>query len=86
MLILTLITLDRYLSIVKPFNERRNAIIPAIALTTLLWALSFSLSYVPLSGLFGGYFGPHFYATNGLCLPLNIHNPFDKGEFCCVGT
>ncbi|OXA60100.1 Relaxin receptor 1 [Folsomia candida] len=78
-LILTLITLDRYLSIIKPFSERRNAMLPAISVISVLWTVSFLLSFVPLYSLFEGYFGPYFYTSNGLCLPLNIHNPFDSG-------
>lgn len=79
-LILTLITLDRYLSIIKPFSERRNAMLPAISVISVLWTVSFLLSFVPLYSLFEGYFGPYFYTSNGLCLPLNIHNPFDSGN------
>lgn len=78
-LILTLITLDRYLSIVRPFAAERSraSIVPALAIIIFLWGLSFTLSYLPLSGLFFDFFGSDFYSTNGLCLPLNIHNPYD---------
>lgn len=78
-LILTLITLDRYLSIVRPFAERRNSMVPAVGVITGLWIFSFLLSYLPLSGLAANYFGSNFYTSNGLCLPLQIHNPFDQG-------
>ena len=78
-LILTLITFDRYLSIARPFAAERSraSIIPALSIVTFLWVLSSVLSYIPLSGLFLDFFGPDFYSTNGLCLPLNIHNPYD---------
>ncbi|CAG7830412.1 unnamed protein product [Allacma fusca] len=78
-LILTLITLDRYFSIVRPFAAERSraSISPALAIISFLWIVSFSLSYLPLSGVFVQFFGTDFYSTNGLCLPLHIHNPFD---------
>lgn len=78
-LILTLITLDRYLSIVKPFAERTSSLRPGIAIITILWVISFALSYLPLSGFIDEYFGKEFYTSNGLCLPLQIHNPYDPG-------
>lgn len=77
--ILFLITLDRYLSIVRPFAERTNALIPAVLICALLWAISIFLSYAPMCPWFRDYFGRSFYTSNGLCLPLHIHNPFETG-------
>ena len=77
-LILALITLDRYLSIVRPFAEKKTTMPIAIGLITILWVISLSLAYLPLSGFFVEYFYD-FYTTNGLCLPLQIHNPYDSG-------
>jgi hypothetical protein len=74
-----MITLDRYLSIVRPFAERRNSMLPAVLIILTIWLCSFLLCWVPLSGGFQNYFGLDFYKSNGLCLPLHIHNPFDKG-------
>lgn len=78
-LILFLITLDRYLSIVRPFAERRNALIPAILISTLLWTVSICLCCAPFCPWFQGYFGKSFYTSNGLCLPLHLHNPYETG-------
>lgn len=77
-LILALITFDRYLSIARPFAQKSTSMRAALGLVVILWLTSFLLSYLPLSGLFNGYFG-HFYGSNGLCLPLQIHNPYDSG-------
>lgn len=80
-LILTLITLDRYLSIARPFAEKAfiTSNISAIFLIFTLWIISFILSSIPFVELFENYFNNEFYTTNGLCLPLQIHNPFDSG-------
>ncbi len=77
-LILALITLDRYLSIVQPFAEKPATLFYAVGLVTVLWLTSFLLAYLPLSGLGSSYF-QDFYSSNGLCLPLQIHNPYDPG-------
>jgi len=76
-LIITLITLDRYSSIVRPFAGRQMSVKSSYAICIGLWVLSFGLSFLPLCGLFDNYFGNNFYAGNGLCLPLHIHNPYD---------
>jgi len=78
-LILTLITLDRYVSIVQPFKEKTTSLNIAFGICIFLWIISFLLSYIPMSGVFYDYFGVTFYTGNGLCLPLHIHNPYDKG-------
>lgn len=64
----------------RPFAERTNSLRFPIAIITFLWIISFSLSYIPLSEFMSNhYFGFEFYTSNGLCLPLQIHNPFDPG-------
>jgi len=77
-LILALITLDRYLSVVRPFAEKSTSKSIAFGLLSFIWLFSFLLAFLPLSGLFDGYF-EHFYSSNGLCVPLQIHNPYDTG-------
>jgi len=77
-LILALITLDRFVSIVRPFHEKNTTLSFAIGLVSVLWVISFLLADLPLTGIFPQYFRD-FYTTNGLCLPLQIHNPYDSG-------
>ncbi|XP_035704191.1 relaxin receptor 2 isoform X2 [Folsomia candida] len=77
-LILFLITLDRYLSIVRPFAEKNSSMNVAYSICGSLWLCSFILAATPLLGPFSSYFDG-FYASNGLCLPLHIHNPYDSG-------
>jgi hypothetical protein len=78
-LILTLITLDRYYSIVSPFAERYSLCPIGIGIIGVLWFLSLGLSCFPFWDAMSSYFGTEFYTSNGLCLPLQIHNPFDPG-------
>ena len=80
-LILSLITLDRYLSIARPFADKSfmTSFVSAFMLTMSLWLVSFLLSFIPLTKIFEEYFRNEFYTRNGLCLPLQIHNPFDDG-------
>jgi len=75
---LALITLDRYTSIVRPLSAKSTSMSSAVGLVSLLWLFSFLLSYLPLSGLLRDYFHD-FYGTNALCMPLQIHNPYDAG-------
>lgn len=76
--ILTIITIERYRSImsIKRFEEaaqkRRARLYVALA-----WLFSFLIAFYPL--LEWLLQNSDYYATNGLCLPLHIDQPFSHG-------
>ncbi|CAL4160502.1 unnamed protein product [Meganyctiphanes norvegica] len=71
-LILTVTKVYIYFCIVLYF-ERRPVNIAALIMGST-WTLAVILALLPLSGL--PYFGDHFYGSNGMCLPLHIHDPY----------
>ncbi|KAJ8954185.1 hypothetical protein NQ318_005780 [Aromia moschata] len=75
-LILSLVTWDRFVSVTQPL-ARKQPSPKAAALTLLvLWCLAAVVALAPLSHLAGGYFGDEFYGSNGVCLSLHIHEPY----------
>ncbi|XP_073815038.1 leucine-rich repeat-containing G protein-coupled receptor 4 [Musca autumnalis] len=76
-LMLTLVTWDRLMSVVRPLQAKDNRRKRIILRLLALWSVSFVLAAAPLFPL--KYFGSHFYGTNGVCLSLLIHDPFAKG-------
>ncbi|KAG7177231.1 G-protein coupled receptor GRL101-like 1 [Homarus americanus] len=73
---LTTITLDRYFSIVHPLTlKERNLRIP-VGVMSITWTLAALLALLPLLGI--QYYGDNFYGSNGMCLPLHIHDPYAK--------
>ncbi|XP_037933267.1 G-protein coupled receptor GRL101-like [Teleopsis dalmanni] len=89
-LLLTLVTWDRLMSIMRPLKPRDIGKTGIALRLTLLWGVSFFLAAAPLFPL--SYFGQHFYGTNGVCLSLHIHDPYAKGWeysailFICINT
>lgn len=89
-LILALITRDRLISITKPLSHQQPTRRQASLHLILLWTTALTIASVPLMG--GEYFGPEFYTSNGVCLPLHIHNPYTEvrhvpiacGFFCLI--
>ncbi|XP_022100794.1 relaxin receptor 2-like isoform X2 [Acanthaster planci] len=80
---LTVITLDRFLSIVHPFRFKNRSLVHARLLMVFLWLLGIALATIPL--LHTAYFGEFYYGGNGVCLPLQIDQPFADGwEFSLV--
>ncbi|GIY15682.1 relaxin receptor 1 [Caerostris darwini] len=75
--IMTIITTDRYLSIVYPLMLRRRNMIFAGTCIAASWTSAAIIAVVPSFNL--GYFGDEYYGNNGVCLPLQIHDPFGKG-------
>ncbi|XP_064083928.1 relaxin receptor 1-like [Macrobrachium nipponense] len=75
-LTLTTITLDRYCSIVHPLTLKERTLRVAWAVMAVTWLLAALLALLPLSGL--PYYGDNFYGSNGMCLPLHIHDPYAK--------
>ncbi|XP_018565119.1 relaxin receptor 2 [Anoplophora glabripennis] len=78
-LILSLVTWDRFISVTQPLA--RNQPSPKTAALTLLvlWCIAAIVSLAPLSHLARSYFGDEFYGSNGVCLSLHIHDPYAKG-------
>ncbi|KAF8778463.1 Relaxin receptor 1 like protein [Argiope bruennichi] len=66
-----------YLSIVYPLMLRRRTMIFAGTLVASSWLAAAVIAIVPIFNL--GYFGDEYYGNNGVCLPLQIHDPFSKG-------
>ncbi len=75
--ILTVITVDRYLSVLYPFSLKRRTKSFAILSMGAIWLLSILLATLPL--LSRDLFGDEFYGSNGVCLALQIHDPYSKG-------
>lgn len=74
--ILFLITLDRYLHLVYPFQNYRPSFSQIIILFSVFWAISIIFTSIPL--IYGANQPPYYrlYGTNGACLPGNIENPY----------
>ena len=74
---LTLITLDRYISITFPLFRRRKSFKFAMMNVCIIWTISLLLSLFPVT--FSGYFGNYFYKDNAVCVPFHLHRPWAKG-------
>ncbi|XP_035227224.1 relaxin receptor 1-like, partial [Stegodyphus dumicola] len=75
--IMSIITADRYLSIVYPLMLRRRTLLFAGSCVAASWTAAVTIAILPALNL--GYFGDEFYGNNGVCLPLQIHDPFSRG-------
>ncbi|XP_063926773.1 relaxin receptor 2 isoform X3 [Zophobas morio] len=75
-LILTLVTWDRFVSVTQPLARKQPSPRTAALTLVVLWTLAVAVALAPFSK---GYFGNQFYGSNGVCLPLHIHHPYDKG-------
>ncbi|XP_074662588.1 relaxin receptor 2-like [Tubulanus polymorphus] len=76
-LILTVITLDRYVCVTHPFISNKRSLGLAYVIAAIIWLLSILLAVIPVVKI--PYFGESYYNTNGACLPLHIHEPFGRG-------
>ncbi|KAG1683881.1 G-protein coupled receptor GRL101 [Nymphon striatum] len=76
-IILTIITMDRYASITHPLTAKRRSMLCASTYMFVTWIIAILISVVPVLGL--SYFDAEFYSGNGVCLPLQIHNPYGQG-------
>ncbi|XP_063954184.1 relaxin receptor 2-like [Lytechinus pictus] len=80
---LTVITSDRFISIVHPFKFRQRHLAHAVILMVAFWLAAMLIAILPV--LHRSYFGEFFYGGNGVCLPLQFDRPFDHGwEFTLV--
>ena len=74
-LILTIITMDRFICIVFPFKFRRLTYKSAVFTCTGVWVFGIVISVIPITGLNyfydkSGDFG--FYSRSAVCLPLQL--------------
>ncbi|CAH1799243.1 unnamed protein product [Owenia fusiformis] len=76
-LTLTVITFDRYISIMYPLHLKKRSIATAYTIMLVIWLLCCVLTTMPLFP--SDYFGDTFYSSNGVCLPLHVHNPYENG-------
>lgn len=67
-LLLTFLTLEKYICIVYPFRCLRPRKCRTITVLILIWIVGFIVAFVPLSNkeIFKNYYG-----TNGVCFPLH---------------
>ncbi|KAI1286967.1 Relaxin receptor 1 [Halotydeus destructor] len=72
--ILTVITIDRYLSVSYPFSLKKRTKTFAFACMFLVWSTAAILAVLPLMDTVT--FGDEFYGNNGVCLALQIHEPY----------
>ena len=67
--ILTIMTVDRYVTIVHPFKHIGLSVRGTYVALFVTWFVAFVLAGVPLTGI--DYF-KEFYARSGVCLPLQL--------------
>ncbi|XP_048836657.1 relaxin receptor 2b isoform X1 [Brienomyrus brachyistius] len=78
-MLLTYLTLEKFLAIVFPFSDLRPGHCQAVAALVAIWLLGVLIAAVPLldEDLFGNYYG-----RNGVCFPLHsdlLERPTAKG-------
>ncbi|KAB0799023.1 hypothetical protein PPYR_06903 [Photinus pyralis] len=78
-LILSLVTWDRFISVTQPLARKQPSAKAAFLTLTFLWIIAITVAAAPLTTIADQYFGDEFYGSNGVCLSLHIHDPYDKG-------
>ncbi|XP_014668844.1 PREDICTED: relaxin receptor 2-like [Priapulus caudatus] len=75
-LVLTFMSVDRFVCIVCPFGPHIVSMKHAVASMVVIWCVGLLLALLPLASvqLYG-----NFYGSNGICLPLHIHDPYMVG-------
>ncbi|XP_068674117.1 G-protein coupled receptor GRL101-like isoform X1 [Montipora foliosa] len=68
-IILTIMTLDRYVTITHPFKHIGLSLRGAHVALVITWLTAFILAGVPLTGI---HYFKEFYARSGVCLPLHL--------------
>ncbi|XP_077541670.1 uncharacterized protein LOC144153815 [Haemaphysalis longicornis] len=87
---LTVITVDRFASIIYPLSLKRRTLRFAWLCMVLVWLITMLMAIVPM--MRPEYYGEDFYGSNGVCLALHIHDPASRGWeysaflFCVVNT
>ncbi|OCT96973.1 relaxin receptor 1 [Xenopus laevis] len=71
-LLLTYLTLEKYICIVYPFRCLKPGKWRTITTLILIWIIGFVIAFVPLSNQ---TFFQNYYGTNGVCFPLHSEQP-----------
>ncbi|XP_068134968.1 relaxin receptor 1 isoform X2 [Hyperolius riggenbachi] len=71
-LLLTYLTLEKYICIVYPFRCLKPGKCRTVTILILIWIFGFIIAFIPLSNehIFHNYYG-----TNGVCFPLHSEEP-----------
>ncbi|XP_066892988.1 relaxin receptor 1 isoform X3 [Kogia breviceps] len=67
-LLLTFLTVEKYICIVYPFRCLRPGKCSTITVLILIWIIGFIVAFIPLSNK---EFFKNYYGTNGVCFPLH---------------
>ncbi|XP_027722698.1 relaxin receptor 1 isoform X3 [Vombatus ursinus] len=67
-LLLTFLTLEKYICIVYPFRCLKPGKCRTIIILILIWIIGFVVAFIPLSNK---EFFKNYYGTNGVCFPLH---------------
>ncbi|XP_030048089.1 relaxin receptor 1 [Microcaecilia unicolor] len=67
-LLLTYLTLEKYICIVYPFRCWKPGKYRTVAILILIWIIGFVVAFIPLSN---EEFFQNYYGTNGVCFPLH---------------
>ncbi|XP_033891186.2 relaxin receptor 1 isoform X1 [Acipenser ruthenus] len=75
-LLLTYLTLEKYICIVYPFRYLTPRKCQTVTTLTVIWILGFGIAFVPL---INKDFFRNFYGTNGVCFPLHAEQTETAG-------
>ncbi|KFO31690.1 Relaxin receptor 1 [Fukomys damarensis] len=75
-LLLTFLTLEKYICIVYPFRCLRPQKCRTIIILILIWIVGFVVAFIPLSNK---EFFKNYYGTNGVCFPLHSEDTESTG-------
>ncbi|XP_077156117.1 LOW QUALITY PROTEIN: relaxin receptor 1 [Paroedura picta] len=67
-LLLTYLTLEKYIRIVYPFRCLKRGRYRTLAILFLIWIIGFTVAFIPLSNK---DFFQNYYGANGVCFPLH---------------
>ncbi|XP_071599181.1 relaxin receptor 1 isoform X5 [Heliangelus exortis] len=76
-LLLTYLTLEKYICIVYPFRCLRPRKCRTISILILIWIIGFAVAFIPLSNK---DFFRNYYGTNGVCFPLHSEQSESSGS------
>ncbi|XP_066488992.1 relaxin receptor 1 [Tiliqua scincoides] len=75
-LLLTYLTLEKYICIVYPFRFLKPSKYRTISILGLIWIIGFVVAFIPLSNK---DFFRNYYGTNGVCFPLHSEQSESTG-------
>uniref|UniRef100_A0A8C3KTZ2 Relaxin family peptide receptor 1 n=1 Tax=Chrysolophus pictus TaxID=9089 RepID=A0A8C3KTZ2_CHRPC len=76
-LLLTYLTLEKYICIVYPFRCLKPRKCRTISILVLIWIIGFVVAFIPLSNK---EFFRNYYGTNGVCFPLHSEQSESSGS------